>query len=70
MPAGDRAFLHEIKKLYQNNNLMSRENKKWEDAGHVIRDPGGRLADLTAGRVARRAGEILGLQDSGISSEG
>lgn len=37
---------------------------------HVVRDAGGRLADLSPDRVARRAAEILGLRDSGISSEG
>jgi len=37
---------------------------------HVVRDAGGRLADLSPDRVARRAAEILGLVDRGISSEG
>jgi ADP-heptose:LPS heptosyltransferase len=37
---------------------------------HVVRDAGGRLTNLTPERVAHRAAEILGLRDSGISSEG
>jgi ADP-heptose:LPS heptosyltransferase len=37
---------------------------------HVVRADGGRLADLSARRVARRAAEILGLGAIGISSEG
>jgi ADP-heptose:LPS heptosyltransferase len=37
---------------------------------HVVRAAGGRLADLPAEDVARRAAGILGLRDRGISSEG